>query len=132
MVSLSRSGDSKPISRQGLIEHGLGLPCGVLPEYKDISSDDILTGEFDESSKFNGAMFSRRPRVDGDRPFELMLNAFVMRLQIVRKKGISKKKLDSIETIDNRSISNASEETKNFEIKTMVSFIRSFLLCLVM
>lgn len=57
----------------------------MLPEYKDISSDDIFTGEFDESSKFNGAMFSRRTRVDGDRPFELMLNAFVIRLQIDKK-----------------------------------------------
>lgn len=85
MVSCSRNGDNKPISRHGLIEHGLGLPCGVLPEYKDISSDDIFTGEFDESSKFNGVMFSRRPRVDGDRPFELMLKAFVIRLQINEK-----------------------------------------------
>lgn len=82
--SFSRYGDSSSNSRQEFeIEHGLGLPCGVLPEYNDISSDGILTGEFDESSKFNGAMFSRRwiPRADGDKLLELMFNAFVMRLQ---------------------------------------------------
>lgn len=80
MISFSRNGDSIPISRQELIEHGLGLPCGVLPAYNDISSDDILTGELDESSKFNGAMLSLRPRVAGDILLELMVNAFVMRL----------------------------------------------------
>lgn len=81
MISFSRIGDNNPISRQELIEHGLGLPCGVLPEYNDISSDDIFTGEFDESSKFNGAILSLRPRVDDDMPFELMVKAFVIRLQ---------------------------------------------------
>lgn len=83
--SFSRNGDSNSRSRQELIEHGRGLPCGELPEYNDISSDvSILTGEFDESSKFNGAIFSRRCmfRPDGDRPFALMFNAFVMRLQM--------------------------------------------------
>lgn len=92
--SFSRNGDNKSKSRQEPeIEHGLGLPCGVLPEYNDISSDGILTGEFDESSKFNGAIFSRRwkPRVDGDKLLELMFNVFVMRLQIVEWKQIKNK-----------------------------------------
>lgn len=66
------------------MEHGRGLPCGLLPEYNDISSDaNILTGEFDESSKFNGAIFSRRCifRADGERPLEFMFSPSVMRLQ---------------------------------------------------
>lgn len=55
----------------------------MLPEYNDISSDGILMGEFDVSSKFNGATFNLRwrPRDDGDIAFELMVNAFVIRLQ---------------------------------------------------
>lgn len=80
MISLSRNGDSRPISRQELIEHGLGLPCGVLPEYNDISSEDILTGELDESSKFNEATLRPRCMPRGVRTAELMLNAFVIRL----------------------------------------------------
>lgn len=83
IISFSLNGDNSPISKHGLIEHGLGLPCGVLPEYSDISSDDILTGEFEESSKFNGAMFSRRPRVVCD---ALIDRAFVIRLQRIERK----------------------------------------------
>lgn len=90
MRSCSRYGDNNSKSMQEFeIEHGLGLPCGVFPEYNDISSDGILTGEFDESSKFSGAMFSLRwmPRADGDM-LELMFNAFVMRLQFLREKDV--------------------------------------------
>lgn len=58
-------------------------------------------GEFDVSSKFNGATFNLRwrPRDDGDIAFELMVNAFVIRLQFKKKQNKQMNKIFDPETM---------------------------------